>query len=75
MGTSAPFTFIILKISHFYVSKNYNVKHIDRYIQEECMKKKGPIENTLYFGKYKKDKFLIVNISKVVAPPIHNTLR
>jgi hypothetical protein len=27
---------------------------------------KSPIKNTLYFGKYKKDKFLIVNSSKIV---------
>jgi hypothetical protein len=28
---------------------------------------KTSIKNMLYFGKYKKDKFLIVNSSKVVV--------
>jgi hypothetical protein len=27
------------KISYFYVFKNYGVKYIDRYKQEECMRK------------------------------------
>jgi hypothetical protein len=44
--------FNFFKISHFYVSKNYEVKYIDRYIQDECMQK-SPVKNTLYFGKYK----------------------
>jgi hypothetical protein len=42
------------------------LKYIGRYLQEECMQK-NPLKNTLYFGKYKKDKFLIVNNSKVVV--------
>jgi hypothetical protein len=28
---------------------------------------KSPVKNTLYFGKYKKDKSLIINSSKVVV--------
>jgi hypothetical protein len=69
MDTSAPSIFRILKIlkSHiFYVTKNYEVKYIDRYIQEECMQK-NPIKNTMYFGKYKKDKFLRANSSKITV--------
>jgi hypothetical protein len=31
------------KISHFYVSRNYEVKYIDRYIQEERTQK-GPVK-------------------------------
>jgi hypothetical protein len=27
------------KISHFYISKNYEVKYIHRYIQDKCIKK------------------------------------
>jgi hypothetical protein len=54
------------KISHFYVFKNYGVKYIDRYIQKKCMQK-NPIKNTLYFGRYKKDKFLIVNSIKILV--------
>jgi hypothetical protein len=27
------------KISHFYISKNYGVKYINRYVQEECVRK------------------------------------
>jgi hypothetical protein len=27
------------KISHFYGFKNYGIKYIDRYVQEECMQK------------------------------------
>jgi hypothetical protein len=42
------------------------LKYIGRYLQDEYMQK-VPLKNTLYFGKYKKDKFLIVNISKVVV--------
>jgi hypothetical protein len=37
MGTNDPFTFKflkILKISHFYVLKNYDIKYVKRYIQE-----------------------------------------
>jgi hypothetical protein len=35
---------------------------------------KSPIKNTLYFGKYKKDKFLIVNSSKTVYLFVRNLL-
>jgi hypothetical protein len=69
MGTSAPFNFRILKIlkSHSSMSPKIMVlKYIGRYLQEKCMQK-SPIKNTLYFGRYKKDKFLIVNSSKVVV--------
>jgi hypothetical protein len=57
MGTTASFIFRILKkikISHFYVFKNYSVKYLDRYIQKVCMQKKVQLKNTLYFGKIKK---------------------
>jgi hypothetical protein len=40
------------------------LKYIGRYLQEEYMQK-VPLKNMLYFGKYKKDKFFIVNNSKV----------
>jgi hypothetical protein len=33
---------------------------------------KVPLKNTLYFGKYKKDKFLIVNSSKIVYLFVRN---
>jgi hypothetical protein len=68
IGTSALFTFRILKIlkSHISISlKKYGIKYIDRYIFEERTQK-VPLKNTLYFGKYKKDKSLIVNNSKIV---------
>jgi hypothetical protein len=42
------------------------LKYIGRYLKEKCMQK-VPLKNTLYFGRYKKDKFLIVNSSKVVV--------
>jgi hypothetical protein len=38
---------------------------IDRYIQYRCMYKVS-LKNMLYFGKYKKDKFLTVNGTKIV---------
>jgi hypothetical protein len=58
MSTSDPFTLSFMNIlKHFYVSKNYGVKYIERYIQEEHTQK-SPIKNTLYFWTYKKDKFL-----------------
>jgi hypothetical protein len=50
----------------FYVSKNYEDKYIDRYIHGECMQK-SIVKNTLYFGKYKKDKFLRANSSKIIV--------
>jgi hypothetical protein len=37
--------------------KNYGFKYIERYMQEEHTQK-SPVKNTLYFRKYKKDKFL-----------------
>jgi hypothetical protein len=33
---------------------------------------KIPVKNTLYFGKYKKDKFLIVNSSKIIYLFVRN---
>jgi hypothetical protein len=58
-----------LKILKFYIfmsSKIIALKHIGRYLQEECMQK-SPVKNMLYFGKYKKDKFLIESSSKVAV--------
>jgi hypothetical protein len=69
MGTSALLTFRILKIlkSHNSMSpKIMMLKYIGRYLYEKCMQKSS-IKNALYFAKYKKDKFLIVNSSIVVA--------
>jgi hypothetical protein len=68
MDTSAPFIFRILKILKFHISMSPKitvVKYINRYLQEECMQN-NPIKNMLYSRKYKKDKFLIVNYTKVV---------
>jgi hypothetical protein len=68
MGTRALIIFRILKIlkSHTSIfSKIMDLKYIGRYLQE-CIQK-VPLKNTLYFEKYKKDKFLIVNSSKVVV--------
>jgi hypothetical protein len=51
MSNSASFTFRILyffKISHFYVFKNYGVKYIDRYVQEECVRK-SPVKKYIVF--------------------------
>jgi hypothetical protein len=59
MGTSDLFTSRFkkkIKILHFSVSKNYNVKYIKRYIQKEHTQK-NLVKNTLYFRKYKKTKF------------------
>jgi hypothetical protein len=70
MDTSAPFTFKNLKISKSHTSMSPKImmlKYIGRYLQEECMQKNVPLKNTLYFGEYKKDNFLIVNSSKVVV--------
>jgi hypothetical protein len=68
MGTNAPSTFRILKISksHTSVFKKFGLKYIDRYIQKKCMQK-SPVKNMLYFERYKKDKFLIVNSVKIVV--------
>jgi hypothetical protein len=69
MGTSAPFTFRILNISKSHISMSSKImalKYIGRYLQEKCIQKVS-LKNTLYFGEYKKDKFLIVNSSKVVV--------
>jgi hypothetical protein len=68
MDTSDPFTFnfyFFKKISYFYVSKNYDVKYIERYLQEERTQKIS-IKNTLYFWKYKKDKFLTKRYTTVL---------
>jgi hypothetical protein len=46
------------------------LKYIGRYLQESVCKK-VLLKNTLYFGKYKKDKFLVVNSSKVVVKNIY----
>jgi hypothetical protein len=43
--------------SQFCIFKNYDVKYVERYIQEERTQKKVSLKNTLYFEKYKKDKF------------------
>jgi hypothetical protein len=46
MGTSAPFTFKILKISKSHISMSPKImalKYIGRYLQEECMQK-SPIK-------------------------------
>jgi hypothetical protein len=42
MGTSAPFTFRILKISKSHTSMSPKImmlKYISRYLQEECIQK------------------------------------
>jgi hypothetical protein len=68
MGTSTLLTFRILKIlkSHTSMSlKIMTLKYIGRYLQDECMQK-SPVKNNLYFAKYKIDKFLIVNSSKII---------
>jgi hypothetical protein len=69
MGTGAPFTFKILKISksHTFVSlKIMALKYIGRYLHEKYMQKSS-VKNMLYFEKYKNDKFLIVNSCKAVV--------
>jgi hypothetical protein len=59
MGTSTSFTFRILKILKSYISMSSKIMALG--------KKKVPLKNTLYFRKYEKDKFLIINSSKVVV--------
>jgi hypothetical protein len=58
------------KISYFYVLKKYGVKYVDIYMRS--VRKKVPLKNTLYFQKSKKDKFLIVNSSKIIYFFIRN---
>jgi hypothetical protein len=41
------------KISYFYVSKNYEVKYIERYIREECMQK-SPVKKYIVFWEIQK---------------------
>jgi hypothetical protein len=70
MGTSAPSIFRILKIlksDTFMSSKIMRLNIlIDIYKTNVC--KKVLLKNTLYFGKYKKDKFLKANSSKIIVP-------
>jgi hypothetical protein len=69
MGTGAPFTFRILKISksHAFMSpKIIALKYIGRYFYMMSVCKRVPLKNTLYFRKYKEDKFLIVNSSSKI---------
>jgi hypothetical protein len=51
MDTSALITFGFLKffkISHFCVFKNYVVKYVDRFRQEECIQK-SPVNKYFIF--------------------------
>jgi hypothetical protein len=51
MGTSAPFTFRILKISKYHISMSPKImalKYMGRYLQEECMQK-NPIKKYFVF--------------------------
>jgi hypothetical protein len=41
------------KISYFYIFKNYGIKFIDRYTQEECMQK-SPVKKYVIFRKIQK---------------------
>jgi hypothetical protein len=69
MSTSAPFNFRILNFlkSHIFMSLKIMVLNIliDMYNRSVC--EKIPLKNTLYFERYKNDKILILNSSKVVV--------
>jgi hypothetical protein len=60
MGTSDLFTFRFLKNlkSHISMSQKIIALNIWKDIYMRSIRKKVPFKNTLYFGKYKKDKFL-----------------
>jgi hypothetical protein len=60
MGTSDPYIFRFLKSSNSHTSMSSKIMALNIYkdIYRRSIQKKVPLKNTLYFRKYKKDKFL-----------------
>jgi hypothetical protein len=74
MGTSAPFIFCFLKILKLHIFMYFKIMILNMQIDmhmRSVIKKVG-LKNTLYFVKYKKDKFLTVNSSTQVRLLLEN---
>jgi hypothetical protein len=69
MSTSAPFTFRIWNFlkSHTFIFAKIMALNIYIDMYKRSVREKVPLKNTLYLERYKIDKFLIVNSSKVVV--------
>jgi hypothetical protein len=68
MCTSAPFIFGFLKILKLHIFMYFKIMILNMQIDmhmRSVIKKVG-LKNTLYFVKYKKEKFLTVNSSTQV---------